>query len=225
MSNQFRYAVDIVLVIDATGSMSPVIETVKRAALGFDADLRAAMDAKERPVDTLRVRVVVFRDFAADHQQAFEESPFFSLPAERDAFAEFVGKIRAMGGGDAPENGLEGVAQAIRSEWTTEGDKRRHIIVVWTDTSAHKLESRVGGTSRLYPPGLPGSLAELTDWWEGQEHMNQNAKRLLIYAPDAYPWTDMYNSWLQTILVTSRAGEGLKEHDYAEIIDSIANSI
>ena len=68
----------------------------------------------------LRVRVVAFRDLVADGDAAVEESPFFALPDERARFSEFVGGLRAEGGGDAPESGLEAVALAINSPWTSD---------------------------------------------------------------------------------------------------------
>ena len=38
---------------------------------------------KGKNVDELRVRVVAFRDFAADGDAAMQESPFFALPADQ----------------------------------------------------------------------------------------------------------------------------------------------
>ena len=77
--------------------------------------------------------MIAFRDFVADGAAALEESPFFTLPADRSSFSEFVNGLIAQGGGDAPESGLEAVALAINSPWTTIGDRRRQVIVVWTD--------------------------------------------------------------------------------------------
>ena len=46
---------------------------------------------------------------------------------------------------------------------------------------------------------MPKNFGELTDWWEGQEGMNSTAKRLVVFAPDAYPWTDMNNHWSNAV--------------------------
>ena len=59
------------------------------------------------------------------------------------ASAEFVNGLIAEGGGDAPESGLEAVALAMNSPWTTAGDRRRQVIVVWTDQPAHPLDPSV----------------------------------------------------------------------------------
>lgn len=219
-----QYAVDLALCIDATGSMSPVIDLVKSHVLRFFDDLNEAMQRKQKRISQLRARIIVFRDLHVDGTQALLASPFFVLPDERAAFAAFIAPVRASGGGDEPESGLEALAVAIRSDWVRTGDKRRHVVVVWTDASAHRLEDAVAAGTYGYPTGLPASFAELTACWEG-EGMDPGAKRLLIYAPDAYPWNDIQAGWENVAHVVSRAGEGLGEHDYADVIEVIANSV
>ena len=81
------YAVDIVFCIDVTGSMTPILDAVKANALGFYDDVQTNLTAKGKNVAQLRVRVVAFRDFVADGDAALEESPFFTLPDERNAFS------------------------------------------------------------------------------------------------------------------------------------------
>ncbi|MGD1841624.1 MAG: vWA domain-containing protein [Thermonemataceae bacterium] len=219
-----QYSVDIVMCIDATGSMSPIIDKVKNNALRFYDDLNQVMKQKTKVIDTLRVRVVVFRDYYYDGDQAMKQSPFYTLPEEGEAFKNFIDVVEAEGGGDEPENGLEALAEAIHSEWNTEGDKKRQIIVMWTDASAHPLEYKAETKPQLYPSHMPADFDALTNLWEGQ-FMNRAAKRLIIYSPDAYAWTDIANHWENTIQYPSKAGEGLSEVDYQTILDAIANSV
>ena len=91
------YAVDIVFCIDVTGSMTPIIDAVKANALGFYDDVQTNLTAKGKNVAQLRVRVVAFRDFVADGDAALEESPFYTLPDERNGFSEFVNGLIAAG--------------------------------------------------------------------------------------------------------------------------------
>ena len=121
------YAVDIVFCIDVTGSMSPIIDQVKANALRFYDDVQSNLTAKGKNVDQLRVRVIAFRDFVADGAAALAASAFFTLPDDRASFSDFVNGLIAEGGGDAPESGLEAVALAIDSPWTTTGDRRRQV--------------------------------------------------------------------------------------------------
>lgn len=224
MSQGMKYAVDIAFCIDSTGSMSPIIETVKQAALRFHDDLTAVMNEKSKAIDTLRVRVISFKDYWADGSKAMTESSFFTLPDDRENFSKCVKEIIADGGGDEPENGLEALAIAMRSDWSTTGDRRRQLLVVYTDASAHPLDkaSKPAG----YPVDLPKNLNDLTDLWEGQAApVSKNAKRLILYAPDAEPWTHIANSWESTVHYASKAGEGLAEVDYKAILNAIANSV
>ena len=50
-------------------------------------------------------------------------------------------------------------------------------------------------------------------------------RHLLLFAPDTTPWNEIAADWNNTIYVPSRAGEGLNEFEFTEIIDAIGNSI
>lgn len=227
MPQGLKYNVDIVMCIDCTGSMDGLLETVKVNALKFFPDLKKICDEKGKEIANVRCRVIGFRDFYADRENAILDSGFLAIPLQETDFKNFVNGLEATGGGDEPENGLEALALAINSDWTTEGDKRRHIIVVWTDASTHPL-----GLDRckneFYPQDMPENFDELTDWWEdeqGKGKMRKSAKRLLLFAPDASAWTEMGNSWNNTIHHTAKAGEGLNEIDYETILNTVVNSI
>ncbi len=218
------YAVDIVFCIDVTGSMTPIIDQVKANALRFYDDVQSNLTAKGKNVDQLRVRVIAFRDFAADGAAALDESPFFTLPDDRASFSEFVNGLVAEGGGDAPESGLEAVALAIDSPWTTTGDRRRQVIVVWTDQPAQALDASV------LPPDIasrvPADFSALTDTWEDEQgRMGSSSKRLILFAPDGPGWSDISGVWENVVHHPSQAGGGLSEVDYGTIIDSIGNSV
>jgi hypothetical protein len=218
------YAVDIVFCIDVTGSMTPIIDQVKTNALRFYDDVQSNLTAKGKNVDQLRVRVIAFRDFAADGAAALDESPFFTLPDDRADFSTFVNGLVAEGGGDAPESGLEAVALAIDSPWTTTGDRRRQVIVVWTDQPAQPLDPSV------LPPDIasrvPLDFSALTDAWEDEQgRMGSSSKRLILFAPDGPGWSDISGVWENVVHHPSQAGGGLSEVDYGTIIDSIGNSV
>ena len=215
---------DIVFCIDVTGSMTPIIDAVKANALGFYDDVQTNLTAKGKNVAQLRVRVVAFRDFVADGAAALEESPFYALPDERNAFSEFVNGLIAEGGGDAPESGLEAVALAVNSPWTTTGDRRRQVIVVWTDQPAHTLDPSVVPADLA--SRVPADFSALTDVWEDEQGlMGSSSKRLILFAPDGPGWSDISAVWENVVHHPSQAGGGLSEVDYGTIIDSIGNSV
>jgi hypothetical protein len=220
-----KYSVDMVLCIDATGSMIPVIENVKSNALKFHDDVKDALAKKGKHIDSLRIKVIIYRDFVADGDAAFKESKFFKFPDELDDFETLIKGIKADGGGPEPEDGLVALDVAIRSEWSQNEGKRRQVIVLWTDASCHTLDETAAAKPANYPAGIAKDLNELTDRWEGDDYVDFASKRLVLFAPDAYPWTDIENSWSNIVATTSKAGEGLKEYDYDQIIDVIAQSV
>jgi len=224
VSRGLSYAVDIVFCIDVTGSMDPIIDAVKANALRFYDDVQSNLTAKGKNVDELRVRVVAFRDFVADGEAAMDESPFYRLPDERSEFSDFVNGLIAEGGGDAPESGLEAVALAMNSPWTTRGDRRRQVVVVWTDQPANALDASV--VPAELRPRVPADFSALTDLWEDtQGPLGASSKRLILFAPDGPGWSDISAVWENVVHHPSQAGGGLSDVDYGTIIDSIGNSV
>ena len=139
------------------------------------------------------MRVLAFRDFTADGAAALQESPFYTLPADRAGFSDFVNGLLAEGGGDAPESGLEAVALAINSSWTTTVDRRRQVIVIWTDQPAQPLDPSVLPAD--LSSRVPKDFSALTDLWENEQGpMGSSSKRLILFAPDGPGWSDISGS-------------------------------
>ena len=212
MSLGLQYHVDIVFCIDCTGSMGPVIDLVKEKVRKFPIDLNDALAKLGQYVHELRVRVIAFRDFASD-TDCLEASEFFTVapPTDLADFTLFVNQISATGGGDdEPESGLEALAIAICSDWTYQGDKQRHLIVMFTDASAHRLESRVGAIPAAFTHVVPGSLEDLNDMWDGGMGvvLNRDARQLIIFGPDAYPWRTISNAWSDVVFVPGNHDNG-----------------
>lgn len=223
-----QYAVDIVLCIDATGSMFPVLDTVKSSALQFHDRLNDVMAKKGKAISQLRLKVIAFRDFGDDASNAVQQTGFLHLPEQGRDFEEFVRGIDASGGGDIPESGLEALALAVNSPWEQGLDRRRHVIVMFTDAPAHALGKHA--SVQGYPAGIPRSLDELFEQWGYARSqtavMEQSAKRLVLFAPDQAPWSDpIAEEWDLTLHFASKAGQGLEEFEMDEIIETIANSL
>lgn len=223
---QITYNVDMVFCIDCTGSMGNIIDMVKNNALNFYQDVTSSMEQKHKHISQLRVRVVAFRDYLADGKDAMLVTDFFNLPQQAEQFEKCVRSLRAEGGGDEPEDGLEALAYAIKSKWDTEGMKRRQVIVVWTDAPTHPLG--FGKSSEFYPSGMTTDIKDLSAWWGNVQQkgfVDNSAKRLLLFAPDAPDWNIISSNWNNVLHFPSEAGKGLEEFNYAEIINVISNSI
>lgn len=226
--------VDLVFVIDATESMSPIIDTVKRFALSFHEKVIDGLKRFHKSVNQLRVKVIVFRDYYCDGEYAMEESEFFYLPDENESFKNFVSKIQAKGGGDIPENALEALSLAMRSDWVKEGTSRRHAIVLFTDAPAHPLEQQNDGVPDNYPSDMFRTYNELLEAWgagqstcmdENNFKMDKNARRLILFAPDAEPWTDVETDFEQCFLTQIDLDKGGEELDMDIVINTISKSI
>lgn len=223
---KMTYNVDMVFCIDCTGSMGELIETVKKNALNFYGDVTEVMEKKHKHINDLRVRVVAFRDYKADGADAMLVTDFFKLPEESEEFEKCVRSLEADGGGDDPENGLEALAYAIKSDWNKEGMKRRQVIVVWTDAPTHPLGH--GKDSGFYPNGMASDMKELYSWWgdaSAEGFVDNNAKRLLLFAPEEMEWSTISQNWDNVLHFPSEAGNGLEKLEYSEIIETISNSI
>ncbi len=219
------YNVDIVMCIDATGSMTPIIDEVKKNAISFYQKFVDAMEENDKDVAQLRIKVIVFRDYGND-DEPMVESPFYTLPDQSDDFNHFISNIKATGGGDIPENALEAIALALKSDWTTGGSKRRHAILVFTDAPALPLGARAN--SPAYPSGLPTDIAQLGAWWEGTNQTLEStyqpkAGRLVAFVPNAEPWTEL-QAWNRYWPAFSPAGTGLADVDIQSAIDLMVGS-
>lgn len=222
-----KYNVDIVMCIDATGSMGPLIKMVKANVISFYNDFTARLAEKDKNVNEVRVKVIAFRDYLADGEKAMLMSDFFRLPDQTAEFEALVNSIEPMGGGDDPEDGLEALAYAIKSKWNNSEGKKRHVIVLWTDDAAHELG--FGRSAPNYPARMAKDFNELSEWWGvGQSSsnvMDRKSKRLLIYAPPKESWTTIASTWDNVLLFPSAAGQGLDDKTFSEILDAICGSV
>ncbi len=236
--NQYslNYSVDIVFCVDCTESMDNILNIIKGKALSFYRDIQERMRLKQKMVDTLRIRVVAFRDYAAYAQERRKGflgnepmlvTDFFHLPEDASKLKIAVESLQPVGGGDIPEDGLEALAYAIRSDWDARKDtKHRQVIVLWTDAIPHELG--YGKDSPRYPQGMARNIRELTSWWGSplsHGFCSQEAKRLVLFAPNAGEWNFISEQWDQVIHYPSKAGDGLSELDYETILSCISQSI
>lgn len=229
---------DIVYCIDLTSSMKPIIDKVKSTALTLHKNLQEEMRLNyQRSIKQLRIKVIGFRDAYCDGEKSFEVSKFFYLPNEAMEFKHFVDQLEAKGGGDIPENSLEALALAMQSDWCTTVDstvRKRHIIVLFTDASAHPLEQAKDGIDENYPSNMPENYQELVNWWSGQSQlakgnaveMDQIAKRMAIYAPESSePWAYLADDFDGSILKPIAPDNGGNDITTDELIKVLSETM
>ncbi len=112
-------ALDVVFLIDTTGSMGDEIQRIKDTLSGVTDRLQSL--SRE---SALRYGAVLYRDVGDDYvtkQHAFT--------ADLDAFAGALQEIEANGGGDGPESLNQGLAVAIdRMQWRANAAKLVFLI-------------------------------------------------------------------------------------------------
>lgn len=203
MTKGFNMDVDIVMAIDCTGSMAGLIDKVKALAKRFHEDLVDAFENMNRRINQVRIKVIGFRDFYFDEEPygPLVESRTFLIPQEQPEFHAFVDSLKASGGGDEPESGLEALHYAINNAWSNNPDvkKRRQIVVLFTDQEAHALDDRMRYDSQInqnYPEGeMPATLNDLYEEWISPTVINQSAKRMILFAPDREPYSSISRDW------------------------------
>lgn len=224
--------VDIVYCIDATQSMSPCISKTKETAIKLHTDIVKAFEGTARRLNDLRLKIIVFRDYSHDGEDAIRESNFFNLPDEMTACANYIENISVSGGGPIPESSLEALHLAMNSDWVKSGEgdsRRRHVIVLFTDAPAHKLDDyeyrSKAENNPLYPTDSPKTLDEFIDEWDNPDIMDQRARRMILLAPDEEPWGELAESINQCQFACTQAGDGLSEVENNAILELITSSV
>jgi uncharacterized protein YegL len=154
-TEKVKGVVDIVFLIDVTGSMQHCIDALKANISGFIDGLTTKSANNESPVKHWRGKVVGFRDYEHD------KVPFVDQPFVEDAglLRDQLNALTAEGGGDEPESLLDALykvatmASAEKADTTVDPLKWRYryqaarVVVVFTDASCHpKMTEPKGGT-------------------------------------------------------------------------------
>ena len=131
---------DILFVLDLTGSMDFAIKGIKEGILNL------AKKLEEKQID-FRIGLVGFRDIEDDGEFPFAlkiNGQVFTTNLE--AFRNKVGAQKANGGGDDPESCLQGLVLAGQQPFRADVDR---VLVLITDAPP-KIHKRPGHT--WYPP-------------------------------------------------------------------------
>ncbi len=218
---------DIVLCIDGTGSMVPYIDSVKKNAVKFKSDLVRELTDMHSDIDSMRIKTIVFRDYEEDGDEAMQESMFFELPQDEADFVKYMDGITANGGGDAPENGLEALYYAMKSDFIATGDKDRQVIVLFTDTDALDLGERKACSG--YPADMVDENGLVETWacvkQEKGLKLRDKTKRLVMFAPSGTKYEQLKPRLERSVFQAVSYDAGLGDIDFGDIIKIIAASV
>lgn len=122
-----RPTLDVVFVLDTTGSMSGLIEGAKQKIWSIASRL-----ASGKPTPRIRVGLVGYRDRGDDYV-----TKRFDLSEDLDAVYANLQGFSASGGGDGPEHVGQALGEAVKlMQWSTDPKTARMIFLVG-DAPAH----------------------------------------------------------------------------------------
>jgi len=119
--------VDIVFVLDVTESMQPYIDAVKQNIITFAHDL--ASNNRD-----YRLGLVTFEDYVISQYADCNCEYRNTMTSDVQKFIDWVGTLHATGGGDIPEDQLDGLAYAANLPFRPEA---QGIVILITDAPPH----------------------------------------------------------------------------------------
>ena len=140
MSNEF----DIVYLIDATGSMGSEINAAKKQVVNILNELQS-----KYPAINFNFGAIFYRDKI---DSPSDKNDFFPLTDNMENLRSQIGTVRAYGGGDGPEDWVEGYKLATNNISWREGSK---LIIHIADAGAHGVEFSSGDRHPEQGPLLP----------------------------------------------------------------------
>jgi len=144
---------DIVFLIDVSGSMSPIIDALRKNIEAFVDSLSSGDANNAAPVRDWRGKVVGYRDIEAAGPEGLEWLEDHPFVRDTVALKAQLAALRAQGGGDEPESLLDALYKIATMEASPKGaqsedaNKWRYrseaarVVVVFTDAPFNETMS------------------------------------------------------------------------------------
>jgi len=177
-----RGVADVVFLLDATGSMAPCIDAIRRGICDFVRELEGHSLGSTPIIRDWRARVVAYRDRPDCEDDWIEEHPFVR---SAEQLATQLTAISAHGGGTEPESLLDALHRLAVSppadpetvggamRWRPRHQAHR-VIIVFTDATFHP-------SFRL--PGATAS-ADILDVVDVRESLQDAGVWLHLFTPE-----------------------------------------
>ena len=172
-------ALDVVFVLDTTGSMGPLLQAAR--------EQMTTLLSRLGNESSLRVGFVEYRDHPPQDTVLTRVHPFV---AELNRAQKTVNAFSAQGGGDGPEAVFDGIVAATQMEWRKHA---RRIAVLIGDAPPHGVGASGDGFARGCPCGeTPASVSARCE-----------EARLTVYSLGLQPGVEPHF----TLLAASTGGE------------------
>ncbi len=180
---------DLVFLVDETGSMGAYIEEVKRHLLEIISALRAAPLCR-----SLRIGLVSYRDHPP--QDTSFASRAVPLTDDVATIQKGVERMHANGGGDGPESVTDGLYDLVRLDFRP----RAARVVVWVgDAPPHGVEPTGDG----FPDGCPCGH----HWYAQAESCREMG--IVVHAVGCLPTLARYVGAVEVFRTVARTTRGL----------------
>jgi len=162
--------VDVVFLLDVTGSMGPAIVELGKNMMSFINNI------DPNTVADFKVKIASFGDFELDEDdikfninRAYTDDP----KQIYNDFLDVIELIKKKGGKDIPESSLDALYKTIQNGFTADWSERTRVIVLFTDAISKSIQKDTIGIE------LPNDdkLQMLADM------VNDNRVRTFVYAP------------------------------------------
>jgi len=207
---------DIVICVDATGSMSPCIEALKNQIRTFIAGLEKPREANILPLNW-RLKVIGFRDLHAGENFINLDGPMVKTAADAQAQVDL---LEAEGGGDEPESALDALWHAAaQTPWRPtpeDPSPARRVVILFSDATSHPALH--GDTVSTGAAGKDVNAVRLA--------LADNSVYAYIWAPECPAWTEL--ALQNRFLVFTRlddAGTGLSSVDFSALLSHLGKTL
>jgi|GEM_PF-175268 len=132
VSQQERPRIDLVFVLDTTGSMSGLLEGAKQKIFSI-----ASRIAQGKPTPRVRVGLVAYRDVGDTYV-----TKRFELTEDLDSLFTQLRKLDADGGGDTPEHVGQGLGEAVsKLSWDEKRETMKLLFLVGDAPPAERQDN------------------------------------------------------------------------------------
>ena len=188
MADKIKGVVDIVVLLDVSGSMQECIDAVKGSISTFINGLAAKDANNEAPIKDWRMKICGYRDHQSDGDNWFVDNPFVRDVAAVQAQLS-APNMQARGGGDEPESLLDALFKLAKMEqagvqdaedgnkWRARGTAAR-AVVFFTDATYKTLmtipEAAGGGVADVINAINTGGfiMCGFAPEWRGYEELS-----------------------------------------------------
>ena len=201
----------ILLLFDATGSMSPLWNATK--------DIMEEMIERITKVGSVKIKCVAYRDYC-DGDNIFQYSGWYTTA---EPLLNFLRKIRCDGGGDEPE----AVEDALELAYKETEDVTRVILI--GDAQPHSLEKAVYQATNLSKKGRPVFAFRVGSSSSTKSSFSQIADASRGHYADIANYEDLLDMMSVTIIHDVGGSEEvekyIKKYDISEGVKEYSKSL